>query len=73
MKFGVAPERAAEVARRIADLPGLRLRGVFTFAGHAYLAETPEGVARVGRDEGAILADAAARVRCPQTHSRSSS
>jgi D-serine deaminase-like pyridoxal phosphate-dependent protein len=62
-RSGVTPQRAVETARQIADLPGLRLRGLYTFAGHAYLAETPEGVARVGRDEGAILADAAARVR----------
>lgn len=62
-RVGVPPERAVEAARRIADLPGLRLRGVFTHAGHAYAAESPEGVARVGRDEGAILAAAAQGIR----------
>jgi len=62
-RVGVTPERAAEAARRVADLPGLRLRGLFTFAGHAYSAETPEGVARVGRSEGSILSETAQRIR----------
>jgi len=62
-RVGVLPERAAEVARQIADLPGLHLRGVFTHAGHAYLAESPEGVAAVGRSEGSILVETAQRIR----------
>jgi D-serine deaminase-like pyridoxal phosphate-dependent protein len=62
-RVGVAPERAVEMARRIADLPGLRLRGLYTFAGHAYSAETPEGVARVGRSEGSILSETARGIR----------
>jgi D-serine deaminase-like pyridoxal phosphate-dependent protein len=62
-RVGVTPERAAEAARRVAGLPGLRLRGLFTFAGHAYSAETPEGVARVGRSEGSILSETAQRIR----------
>ena len=62
-RVGVTPERAVEVARRVAELPGLRLRGVFTFAGHAYSAETPEDVARVGRSEGSILSETAQRIR----------
>lgn len=62
-RVGVEPARAVEAARRIANLPGLRLRGLYSFAGHAYSAETPEGVARVGKDEGSILVQTAQRIR----------
>jgi D-serine deaminase-like pyridoxal phosphate-dependent protein len=55
-RVGVEPDAAPECARRLADLPGLRLRGVFTHAGHAYSGETPAAVADVGRAEGEILA-----------------
>lgn len=55
-RVGVEPGDAVEVARRIADLPGLRLRGVFTHAGQSYGGETPDAVAEVGRAEGGILA-----------------
>jgi len=61
-RVGVAPESAAGFARRIADLPGLRLRGVFTHAGHSYSGETPAAVAEVARAEGEILAGAAAEI-----------
>ncbi len=62
-RVGVPPERAAEMARRIASLPGLCLRGVFTHAGHAYGAETPERLAQIGRDEGLRLLEAAEAIR----------
>lgn len=62
-RVGVSPDGAVDATRRIGDLPGLRLRGVFTHAGHGYLADTPEGVAGVGRSEGETLAAAAAAVR----------
>jgi len=62
-RAGVPPERAVEMARRFSSMPGLRLRGVFTHAGHAYHAETPEAVANAGRAEGETLACAAAAVR----------
>lgn len=58
-RVGVEPGAAGDVARRIAGVPGLRLRGVFTHAGHAYAGETPEAVAGVGRSEGQILAGVA--------------
>jgi D-serine deaminase-like pyridoxal phosphate-dependent protein len=48
---------------RLAETPGLRLRGVFTHAGQGYLEDTPEGVARVGAHEGRTLADAADGLR----------
>ena len=62
-RVGVAPDRAVAVARRIADMPGLRLRGVFTHAGHAYLAASPDGVTRVGLAEGSSLVETAQRIR----------
>jgi D-serine deaminase-like pyridoxal phosphate-dependent protein len=62
-RVGVAPEAALEVAQRVAALPGLRLRGVFTHAGHGYLRDSPDGVADVGRQEGATLAAVAERLR----------
>ncbi len=62
-RVGVPPERATQVARSISDLSGLRLRGIFTHAGQAYLAESPDGVADVGRSEGSILVDTAQRIR----------
>ena len=62
-RVGVAPERAPEVASRIADLAGLELRGVFTHAGHAYMAESADAVADVGREEGRQLAAVAADLR----------
>jgi D-serine deaminase-like pyridoxal phosphate-dependent protein len=62
-RVGVPPERAVEVGQRIAGLPGLRLRGVFTHAGHGYVAETRAGVEEVARLEGERLAAAADELR----------
>jgi D-serine deaminase-like pyridoxal phosphate-dependent protein len=59
-RVGALPENAWPIARRIAELPGISLRGIFTHAGHAYQAETPEAVAEIGRQEGEILAATAA-------------
>jgi len=62
-RVGVLPERALEVARQVAELPGLRLRGVFTHAGHGYLAESRAGVDEIARLEGERLVAAAASLR----------
>jgi D-serine deaminase-like pyridoxal phosphate-dependent protein len=62
-RVGVQPPQAAAVARRVADLPGLSLRGIFTHAGHAYLAPEPAAVAGIGRQEGEILAATADSLR----------
>jgi D-serine deaminase-like pyridoxal phosphate-dependent protein len=62
-RVGVPPERALETARRLADLPGLRLRGLFTHAGQGYHQETPEGVAEVARHEGRTMAAVADELR----------
>jgi D-serine deaminase-like pyridoxal phosphate-dependent protein len=62
-RVGVTPDRAVALARELADLPGLRLRGVFTHAGHGYLAETKPGVDEIARQEGVRLAGAATALR----------
>jgi D-serine deaminase-like pyridoxal phosphate-dependent protein len=62
-RVGVAPEKAAETARRLADLPGIALRGVFTHAGHAYHAGSRDEVEAIARAEGKILVGAAEAVR----------
>jgi D-serine deaminase-like pyridoxal phosphate-dependent protein len=62
-RVGVLPERAVELAVCVAELPGLRLRGVFTHAGHGYLAEGRAGVDEVARLEGERLVEAAGRLR----------
>ena len=62
-RVGVEPERAVAVARQIADLPGVTLRGVFTHAGQAYAEETREGVDAVAGHEGQTLARCAEALR----------
>ncbi|HKA35510.1 MAG TPA: alanine racemase [Thermoanaerobaculia bacterium] len=62
-RVGIDPEKAVRFAARIADLPGIRLRGIFTHAGHVYSAESIEAVAAIGRQEGEILVAAAAELR----------
>jgi len=62
-RVGVEPSKALETARQISGLPGLRMRGVFTHAGQAYLAETRDAVSRIGRAEGETVAAVAATLR----------
>ncbi len=62
-RVGVTPDRAVAVGHAVAELPGLRLRGVFTHAGHGYLAETKAGVDEIARQEGERLAAAASDLR----------
>ena len=62
-RVGVTPDRAVAVGQAVAELPGLRLRGVFTHAGHGYLAETKAGVDDIARQEGERLAAAASDLR----------
>jgi D-serine deaminase-like pyridoxal phosphate-dependent protein len=51
------------VARAVAEIPGIRLRGVFTHAGHAYAAATRRTLGQVARLEGETLARTAERLR----------
>ena len=62
-RVGVLPEDAAGIALRLAGLPGISLRGIFTHAGQVYQAETPDAVAAIGRHEGETLASAGVALR----------
>ena len=62
-RVGVAPERALEAATRVSEIRGLRLRGVFTHAGHGYLAPTKSAVDAIAGEEGATLARVASELR----------
>jgi D-serine deaminase-like pyridoxal phosphate-dependent protein len=62
-RVGVAPEKAAETAKRLADLPGLALRGLFTHAGQAYHAASRDEVEAIALREGEILVSTAEEVR----------
>jgi D-serine deaminase-like pyridoxal phosphate-dependent protein len=62
-RAGVLPEDALAVAQGIARLSGLRLRGVFTFAGHVYSATSPAEIEAIGRAEGETLVTVADRLR----------
>ena len=58
-RVGVPPENAAELASRIARLPGVVLTGVFTHGGQAYAAESQPERARAACEEGEAIASAA--------------
>ena len=63
-RAGVAPGSATlALAEKVASLEGLILRGVFTHAGHAYSAQSPAEVARIGQAEGEVLVEAAQLLR----------
>ena len=62
-RVGVVPEQAAAVAARVAEVKGLRLRGVFTHAGHGYSAADKAGVEEIARLEGERLCEAAEALR----------
>jgi D-serine deaminase-like pyridoxal phosphate-dependent protein len=62
-RVGVLPERAVDVAREIAAVRGLRLRGVFTHAGHGYTAASQEALNAIAQLEGELLVETAARLR----------
>jgi D-serine deaminase-like pyridoxal phosphate-dependent protein len=63
-RAGVKPGAAAlALAEHLAALRSLRLEGLFTHAGHAYGAGSPEEVARIGRLEGEVLVESAALLR----------
>jgi D-serine deaminase-like pyridoxal phosphate-dependent protein len=62
-RVGVLPEHALDMARQIVQLPGIELVGLFTHAGQAYHAGTPETIAAIGRHEGDAVASTAGRLR----------
>lgn len=58
-----ASEGAAAMVVDVARLPGLRLRGLLSHAGHGYSAKSDEELASIARTEARTLGDLAARVR----------
>lgn len=62
-RVGVAPAEVLPLARAIGDLRGLRLRGIFTHAGHSYGGDSPSAVADAGADEGRTMVDVAVQLR----------
>lgn len=64
-RCGIDPRAAdaADVVARMAGLPGLRLRGLLSHAGHAYQAGSPDDILRIARDERDILCGLAGELR----------
>jgi len=62
-RCGIDPEaaNAAEIVARIADLPGLRFRGLLSHAGHAYLAASDEETSAIAASEARVLTTLAAQ------------
>jgi D-serine deaminase-like pyridoxal phosphate-dependent protein len=61
-RCGIDPDRrdAAEIVARVADLPGLRFRGLLSHAGHAYGAGSEEETAAIAAAEARLLTALAA-------------
>jgi D-serine deaminase-like pyridoxal phosphate-dependent protein len=59
-RFGVQPADALAVAKRLSELPGVRLRGMRSHPGHAYRARTRDRRQAVAREDATILSDIAA-------------
>ncbi len=62
-RVGVLPEQALGLAQALSRIEGLRLRGVFTFAGQVYGADSRDEVAAIGTAEGEVMAAVAASLR----------
>jgi len=64
-RCGIDPEAAgaAEMIARVAEMPGLRFRGLLSHAGHAYHASSDAETAAIAASEASLLTDLAARVR----------
>ena len=64
-RCGIDPEAAgaADFVARIAELPGLRFRGLLSHAGHAYHASSEAETAAIAATEATLLTELAARVR----------
>ncbi len=64
-RCGIDPEspRALDIVREIADLSGLRFRGLLSHAGQSYLARSEEEIEAIARKESGILNALASRAR----------
>ena len=55
-RCGIDPaDRAVEFVTRVAEMPGLRFRGLLSHAGHAYGAKSEKEVSRIATDEAELL------------------
>ncbi len=64
-RCGIDPAHVDAVAfiEAVSALPGLRLRGLLSHAGHAYHASSPEALAQMARDERDLMAGIAGTCR----------
>jgi D-serine deaminase-like pyridoxal phosphate-dependent protein len=61
-RTGMAYDRAPEIIEAIAKLPGLNVTGIFTFRGALLEGKPAHDLEAAGRQEGALMADLAARL-----------
>lgn len=52
---GIQPEQLLVFAREVAVLPGLKIRGVFTYAGTIYQYSNEQDIRQAAREEAALL------------------
>lgn len=52
---GIQPEQLLDFARVVAELPGLRVKGVFTYAGTIYQYRNEPDIRRAAREEAMLL------------------
>lgn len=64
-RCGIDPDRpdAADFIAEVGSLPGLRLKGLLSHAGHAYHASSDDELRTIAAEEARILADVANRAR----------
>jgi D-serine deaminase-like pyridoxal phosphate-dependent protein len=63
-RCGVLPlEPALDLSKQVSDLPGLRIRGIFTHEGHAMRADKPEGIGEISRQAGRAMVETANLIR----------
>ncbi|GIO67787.1 alanine racemase [Paenibacillus cookii] len=62
-RTGVRPDEAVELAKRIAELPGLDLSGIFTFKGAVFEGAGTLDLEAAGQEEGRIMVETAERLR----------
>jgi D-serine deaminase-like pyridoxal phosphate-dependent protein len=64
-RCGIDPHRAdaADFVAEVGSLPGLRLRGLLSHAGHAYHAGSEDELRTIAADEARLLQDVAGRAR----------
>ncbi|MEC0240686.1 alanine racemase [Paenibacillus dokdonensis] len=62
-RTGVAPDKAVELAKEIAALPGLDLSGIFTFKGAVFEGVGTLDLEAAGQEEGRIMVETADKLR----------